>query len=81
MIIPVLFLILAGSFAGAITLWLQDAPLWQVALGYVAGGWTGLLVGLPVLLAVQGVVRRWRTGSASPTARKRSGQHQQKTLP
>lgn len=53
MIILALILILAGSFAGAAALWLQDAALWQIALGYVAGGWAGLLGGLPVAMLIR----------------------------
>lgn len=65
MIILALILILAGSLGGATALWLQDAPLWQVALGYVGGGWAGLLGGLPVLLAVRGW-RVYATRSGKP---------------
>lgn len=53
MIVLALILILAGSFAGAAALWLQDASFWQIALGYVAGGWAGLLGGLPVVMLVR----------------------------
>lgn len=53
MIVAVLILILTGSLSGAVALWLQGAPLWQIALGYVAGGWAGLLAGLPVMLALR----------------------------
>ena len=53
MIVPVLLLILTGSFGAGIAMAVQGAPLWQIALGYVAGGWAGLLGGLPLLLAVQ----------------------------
>lgn len=55
MIILALALILAGSLTGTIVLWLQDAPLWQIALGYVGGGWAGLLGGMAVVMAVRGL--------------------------
>ena len=48
-----LFLILAGSFAGAGLMWFQGAGIWQIVLGYVAGGWAGLLTGLPVVVLVR----------------------------
>ena len=73
MIIVALILILSGSFTGAIILWLYEAPFWQIALGYVGGGWAGLLVGLPVMLLVRnlvGLLLRF------PLSRKRSRQHQ-----
>lgn len=53
MIILGLIMILAGSCAGAIILWLKGASLWEIVLAYVAGGWAGLLLGLPVVLMVQ----------------------------
>lgn len=73
MIIVALILILSGSFTGSIILWLHDAPLWQIALGYVGGGWAGLLVGLPAMLlarSLTGLPLRF------PLSRKRSRQHQ-----
>ena len=51
MIIVVMILALAGSAVGSIVLWAQDAAWWQIALGYVGGGWAGLLLGLPAMLA------------------------------
>lgn len=54
MIVLVLLLILAGSLSGAAAMWWHDAPWWQIALGYVGGGWAGLLIGLPVTMAVRG---------------------------
>ena len=73
MIIVALILILSGSFTGAIILWLHDAPLWQIALGYVGGGWAGLLVGLPVMLLARRVAELPLRASLS---RKRARQHQ-----
>lgn len=64
MIILALILILAGSFAGAFLLWLQDASFWMIVLGYVGGGWAGLLAGMPVVLATC----RWRTVSPCGTS-------------
>lgn len=61
MIILVLILILAGSLGGGVALWLAGAPLWQIALGYVAGGWGGLLAGLPGLLLLRGIARLRRS--------------------
>ena len=60
MIVLALMLILAGSFAGAIVLWLWEASFWGIVLGYVAGGWVGLLVGLPVAMLVQFLPKRRR---------------------
>jgi uncharacterized membrane protein YfcA len=59
MIVLALILILIGSLAGAAALWLQDAVWWQIALGYVAGGWAGLLVGGLLVLLVRGAARLW----------------------
>lgn len=53
MIVVVLILILAGSFTGAGVVWMHEGSLWQIALGYVGGGWAGLLVGLPVVALVR----------------------------
>ena len=55
MIVVVLILILAGSLTGAAALWMQDASWWQIALGYAAGGWGGLLAGLPVAMLGRGL--------------------------
>ena len=51
MIVLVLMAVLAGSVAGTVALWSLGAPWWQIALGYVGGGWAGLLLGLPCILA------------------------------
>lgn len=59
MVILVLILILAGSLAGAVAAWLQDASFWGIVLGYVAGGWAGLL-GTAVLCALASLCRRPR---------------------
>lgn len=72
MVVLVLILILAGSLAGAVVAWLQDASFWGIVLGYIAGGWMGLL-GIPVIMAVRAL-------AGLPLrllpARKRSRQHQ-----
>lgn len=73
MIVLALVLILAGSLAGTVALWLQDASFWGIVLGYVAGGWAGLLLGMPVALAVRAVAGLPLRPSP---ARKRSRQHQ-----
>lgn len=74
MIVLILFLILAGSFGGALALWLQGASFWLIVLGYVGGGWVGLLVGLPLIL-VAGLLRRLRAGLGSPLDGRQSGGH------
>jgi hypothetical protein len=68
MIILALALILTGSIAGAVTMWLQDASFWQVVLGYFVGGWSGLLLGMPVVLALRFLVSLF-----APVAKRRSG--------
>lgn len=65
MIILALILILAGSFAGAFLLWLQDASFWMIVLGYVGGGWAGLLAGLPMML----LLRLWLNRRRMPRRR------------
>lgn len=50
MIVLILALILTGSISGAAILWAQDASFWGIALGYVAGGWAGLLLGTPMVM-------------------------------
>lgn len=67
MVILVLVLILTGSLAGSLVLWLQGAGIWGIVLGYLAGGWIGLLVGLPLILLLRALTglrrRRPRPGS------------------
>jgi hypothetical protein len=75
MIVLALMLILAGSFAGAIVLWLWEASFWGIALGYVAGGWVGLLVGMPMVMLVRFLLKPRRKGRPLPTGMKR--QHSQ----
>ena len=75
MIVLALMLILAGSFAGAIVLWLWEASFWGIALGYVAGGWVGLLVGMPMVMLVRFLLKPRRKGRPLPTGMKR--QHPQ----
>ena len=50
MIAFLLLLVLTGSFAGAATAVMQDASWAMVALGYLLGGWGGLLFGLPMAM-------------------------------
>ncbi|WP_295045378.1 hypothetical protein [uncultured Paracoccus sp.] len=62
MIIVALILILAGSLTGAVLLWIQGASFWGIVLGYVGGGWAGLLLGLlaiALLRAVTGLPLPW----------------------
>lgn len=72
MIVVVLVLILAGSLTGAVVLWLQDASIWMIVLGYVGGGWAGLLLGLPVMLAVRALACPRGAGLRLPLAGRRS---------
>jgi hypothetical protein len=65
MIILTLLLVLIGSFAAAITLALKGASLGMILLGYVAGGWAGFLLGLPVILFAVCKVNRMKKMSLS----------------
>ena len=58
MTVVVLFLILTGSFGTAITLYFYGVSWGAVLLGYVAGGWIGLLAGLPLLLGLRWLIRK-----------------------
>lgn len=78
MIVLVMILILIGSAAGTAVMALQDAPWWQIALGYVGGGWVGLVVGLPGVV-VAGRFTETR-GTGSPAQRAKRQANQQKTL-
>lgn len=73
MIAVALILILAGSLAGSITLWLHGASFWGIVLGYVGGGWAGLLLGLAAVFLVR---RLFDLPAPSPSAKKRTRQHQ-----
>lgn len=68
MIILVLILILTGSVAGTAVMALQGATWWQIALGYVGGGWAGLIAGLPAVAVARGL---GRLPLRPPLARKR----------
>lgn len=63
LIVLVLMVILAGSIAATVVLWILDATWWQIALGYVGGGWAGLLLGLPCILAGRWL---WRAATKRP---------------
>lgn len=58
MIVIILLLILSGALSSAIILGLKGLSWGMIALGYVAGGWLGLLAGLPILLLAREVRRR-----------------------
>lgn len=73
MIVLVLILILIGSLSGASAMWLRDATFWQILLGYVAGGWAGLILGLPFCVLIQSLIR-WRRPRLSLDLRKRQSQ-------
>lgn len=68
MVILVLVLILTGSLAGSLVLWLQGAAIGGIVLGYLAGGWIGLLVGLPLIFLIRALIglRRPRPCPESP---------------
>lgn len=72
MIIVALMLILAGSFTGAVVLWMRDGSLWQIVLAYIAGGWVGLIAGIPIMLLMGG----WNAQAARRG--KRSGKQDKK---
>lgn len=72
MLIVALILILAGSLAGAVIQWLQDASAWGIVLGYVAGGWAGLILGLPAVFLVRALGPAHPAPMPSPLAKKRS---------
>ncbi|MBK4218133.1 hypothetical protein JJJ17_19575 [Paracoccus caeni] len=55
MIIVVLFLIVLGSLTAALAAYIHDFSWGFIAISYVAGGWGGLLTGLPALFFL-----RWR---------------------
>ncbi|WP_374303625.1 hypothetical protein [Paracoccus sp. (in: a-proteobacteria)] len=79
MVIVALILILAGSIAGAVIQWLEDASVWGIMLGYVAGGWAGLVLGLPLVFLIRALVPAHpaKTGTGSAPARTPSGPHRQ----
>lgn len=58
LIVLVLMLVVVGAAAGSVTLWVQGAPWWQIALGYVGGGWIGLIAGVPAILAGRWLFQR-----------------------
>ena len=72
MIIAALMLILAGSFTGAVVLWMRDGSFWQIVFAYIAGGWAGLMVGIPIML----LMGRWNARAAR--LGKRSGKRDKK---
>lgn len=47
--IVILIAIVTGSFLGALLVWMHIASALAVVLGYVAGGWVGLLLALVYL--------------------------------
>ena len=49
MVILILGLILLGSFSTAAFLMIQGASWGMITLGYMGGGWAGLILGLSVL--------------------------------
>lgn len=66
MIVVVLLVILAGSFSTAIYFVSTGASWGMVALGYVAGGWGGLLLGGALaLLGARLVPNRSSAGARS----------------
>lgn len=65
MIIVALTLILAGSFTGAVVLWMQDGSLWQIVFAYIAGGYAGLIAGIPIML----LMGHWNAQAARPGKR------------
>ena len=66
MIVLVLIVILAGSLAGAAISWLQGASFWGIVLGYVVGGWAGLLGGMPAVLALRALAGPCRLQGGKP---------------
>lgn len=81
MIILALALILAGSLSGAVILWLQGAAWWQIALGYVGGGWAGLLGGMAVVMVLRSLAAPWLAGSRPPQVPRQAAPHRRNTLP
>lgn len=59
MLVFLLLSILAGSFTTAIALGFWGASWGLIGLGYVLGGWAGLIGGW-LVLAVVCRVRKWR---------------------
>lgn len=72
MIVVALMLILIGALSGAAVLWVQDASWWMIALGYVGGGWAGLLLGLPLTLGVRALMRLCGIVMPLPQGRQRA---------
>lgn len=58
MAVVVLFLILTGSFFTSIVLYLYGASWGAILLGYLAGGWIGLLAGLPLFLLLRWLISK-----------------------
>lgn len=58
MIVFFLGSILIGAILSAVLLWLGDASWGMIALGYLLGGWAGLVVSLPLLFLIRSLQQR-----------------------
>ncbi|MBC9248545.1 hypothetical protein H4P12_17930 [Paracoccus sp. 11-3] len=58
MIIVALFFIVAGSVMASTTACFLGASWGMIALAYLGGGWTGLLIGMPATLVVSCLRKR-----------------------
>ena len=68
MIVLVLLSILTGSFGTVIFLLIQGSGYGMALLGYLAGGWAGLVIAVALILVARGIRRsgnRDRAVSAS----------------
>ena len=73
-IVVMMALIIASAIATALVLGLTGASWGMIVLGYVLGGWVGLILGVPVLLLAGRCGKRTaRRGAGTPRKPLRDG--------